>query len=154
MLHYDLLRATFVDEFTGTGAQAGYPALLRPPNSCLSSGEILIPHYGKSHLGNLKGVFEEIPLEDHPLELAQAFTLDLQRIFSPGARRQRRHSTPWLRYIPSPTGEGPPPVKPKQSGKIANPGSPSGQVAAGAIVTVPSEAAGDAATSSTTLVDG
>jgi len=154
LLHYDLLRANFVSEFTGTGAQAGYPALLRPQNSCLSTGEILIPHYGRSHLANLRGVFEEIPLEGHPLELAQAFTLDLQRIFSPGARRQRRHTTPWLRYIPSPSGEGPPPVKPKQSGKIANPGSPSGQVAAGAIVTVPSEAAGDAATSSTTLVDG
>ena len=75
---------------------------------------LLLPHYDKTTLANLKGVSVILALEDHPVEKANKALLDIQRVFNPTARRQQRHSHSWwVDFTPSPKGAAIPPAKPQ-----------------------------------------
>ena len=75
---------------------------------------LLIPHYDKATLANLKGESVILALEEHPVEKANKALLDIQRVFNPSARRQIRHSHHWwVNFTPSRKGTAIPKPLPK-----------------------------------------
>jgi hypothetical protein len=95
-------------------ADKGPYSILAAARCVHENTRLLIPHYDKATLANLKGESVILALEEHPVEKANKALLDIQRVFNPSARRQIRHSHHWwVNFTPSRKGTAIPKPLPK-----------------------------------------